>query len=397
MILRNRRFYLCLIGLLFCVVAILSSGFAQFGAEEQPFLVQRARVIAVEDPRLSPDPYVQGLYIGRQTVEVEIISGEFAGQRVRFENTLSRFFNFPAEAGMELLVSVMPHFETGEISHVDIFGHSRSAFLYILIGLFLLILLVIGRKKGLYSAISLAFTLVTIVFFMIPFILRGHSPVLFAVLAAVLTTIFSTFLVGDISLKSIAAIGGTLVGVVSAGIISVLAGHFARLSGLQLPNAEDVILGAPDGVFIRIHELLFAGIIIAALGAVMDVSMSIASSVFEVKQASPKMNAKKLYRSGMRVGGDIMGTMSNTLILAFAGTSITTLVVIALSEFPYLRLINLDMVGIEIIQGLSASIGLILAVPVTAILASLLASHNKISKFLKTRAKVIEQEQTKAR
>ena len=394
MILRNRRVWLCLIGLLFCVIAILSSGFAEFGAEEPHFLVQRARVIEVDDVRFSPDPYVQGLYLGRQVIEVEILSGEFAGQRVRFENTLSRFFNFPAAEGQEFLVSIMPDFESGEINHVDIFGHSRAVFLYVLIGLFLLILLVIGRKKGLYSAISLVFTLVMIIFFMIPFILRGHSPVLFAVIAAALTTMFSIFMVSDISLKSIAAIGGTLVGVTGAGIISVFAGRFSHVSGMQLSYAEEIILQSPPGVYIRLPELLSAGIIIAALGAVMDVSMSIASSVFEVKQVNPKMNAKKLYRSGMRIGGDIMGTMSNTLILAFAGTSITAMVLIAMFRLPYMQLINLDMVAIEIIQGLSASIGLILAVPVTAILAAMLASHNKVSKFLKDRAKVIEQEKT---
>jgi len=374
------------------VIAILSSGFAQLGAEEPHFLVQRARVLAVDDLRLSPDPYVQGLYLGRQTLEVEILSGEHAGQRVRFENTLSRFFNFPATEGQELLISIMPDFVTGEINHVDVFGQSRSTFLYVLIGLFLLILLVIGRKKGLYSAISLAFTLVTIVFFLIPFILRGHSPVLFAVIAATLTTMFSIFMVSDISLKSVAAIGGTLAGVVSAGVISVFAGRFSHISGMQLSYAEEIITQSPPDVYIQLPELLSAGIIIAALGAVMDVSMSIASSVFEVKQANPKMNAKKLYRSGMRIGGDIMGTMSNTLILAFAGTSITAIVLIALFQLPYMQLINLDLLAIEVIQGLAASIGLILAVPVTAVLAAMLASRNKISVFLKDKVRVIEQE-----
>lgn len=389
---RNRRFWIGIIGLLLCVIAIVSSGLIDFDREPH-FLVQRARVVSVDDGRLSPDPDVHGMYIGRQTIEIELLSGDHAGQLVRIENTLSRFFNHHATPGMELLVSVM----TGEddaIVHVDVFSHSRGTFLYIFIGFFLLILILIGRKKGLYSAVSLLFTLVMVAFFMIPFILRGHSPVLLAVITAGLTTVFTIFMVSDISLKSLAAIGGTLVGVTAAGVISILAGRFAHISGMHLDHAEEVFFLAGREMGGRVPELLFAGVIIAALGAVMDVGMSIASAVFEIKAANPKTDAKKLYRSGMRIGGDIMGTMSNTLILAFAGTSITVMVIIALHELPHLRFINLNLVAIEIIQGLSASIGLILAVPVTALLAALLASDNKVSRFLKDKGKVVQKEET---
>ena len=393
MIIRSRRFWVCLIGILFCVVAIYSSGFINLD-QEPHFLVQRARVIAVVDnSRLSPDPFVQDLYIGRQTIEVEILSGDHAGARFRIENTLSRFFNHMAVEGMEILVAVNPDLETGQVRHVDVFGHSRATALYLFLGLFLLALVAIGRKKGLYSAISLLFTLVCVAFFMIPFILRGHSPVLFAVITAALTAVFAIFMVSDVSLKSLAAIGGTLVGVISAGVISIVAGRFFHISGLHMEHAEEMIFRAGD-MAIRIPELLFAGIIIAALGAVMDVGMSISSAVFEIKQASPKMDAKKLYQSGMNIGRDIMGTMSNTLILAFAGTSITVMVVIALYQLPYLRFINLNLLAIEVVQGISASIGLILTVPVTAILAALLASNNKVTAFLKNKVKLIEKDET---
>jgi len=292
---------------------------------------------------------------------------------------------------MQLLVAINADLETGHVHHMDVFGHSRATVLYIFVGFFLLILLLVGRKKGLYSAASLLFTLVTVAFFMIPFILRGHNPVLFAVITAALTTVFSIFMVSDISLKSLAAIGGTLAGVTSAGIVGVLAGRLSHISGMHLEHAEELIFQSGEAI-IQIPQLLSAGIIVAALGAVMDVGMSISSSVFEVKRADPKMDTKKLYKSGMTIGRDIMGTMSNTLILAFAGASITVMVIIALYELPYLRFINLNLLALEIVQGLSASIGLILAVPVTAFLAALLASKNKVSGFLKDRVKLAEQD-----
>ena len=382
---RSRRLWISVIGLLLCVIAVLSSGLVDLDRDPH-FLVQRARVLSVDDSQLSPDPFVEGLFIGRQTIEVELLSGDHAGQQFRIVNTMSRFHNHHATEGMELLVSVMEG-EVGIVSHVDVFGHSRATFLYIFIGLFLLILLIVGRKKGLYSAISLVFTLVMVVFFMIPLILRGHSPVFFAVITAGLTTVFSIFMVSDMSRKSLAAIGGTLVGVASAGVVSILASRFAHISGMQLEHAEELIFHAQQGAQIQIPSLLSAGVIIAALGAVMDVGMSISSAVFEIREANPKMEMKKLYKSGMNIGGDIMGTMSNTLILAFAGTSITVIAIIALYQLPYLQFINLNLLAIEIVQGLSASIGLILTVPVTALLAAMLASNNKVSTVLKDKAK----------
>ena len=384
MIIRNRRFWVSIIGLLLCLSFIFTSGVVDFGREPH-FIVQEARVLTVDDSRLSPDPYVQGLYIGRQVIEIEILSGDHSGQRFRIENTLSRFYNHQARVNMELLVAITPGGD-GQVLHVDVFGHSRATFLYVFIGFFFLILLIVGRKKGLYSAASLAFTLITIIFFMIPFILRGHSPVLFAVLAAALTTVFSFFLVSDVSVKSASAIGGTMVGVASAGIISIIAGRLGHISGMHLPHAEEVIFHAQE-VIIRVPELLFAGIIIASLGAVMDVSMSISSAVFEMRELNPKLGAKKLYQSGMNIGRDIMGTMANTLILAFAGTSITVMVIIVLYELPYLRLINLNLLAIEIIQGLSASIGLVLTVPVTAILAAVLSTKYNTKRGAKTGSK----------
>ena len=118
---------------------------------------------------------------------------------------------------------------------------------------------------------------------------------------------------------------------------------------------------------IRIGELLFAGILIAALGAVMDVGMSIASTLNELKETDENLTAGDLFRSGMNVGRDMMGTMSNTLILAFTGGSINTLVFIYAYNYQYQQIINMYSIGIEVMQGVSASMGVILTVPVTSL------------------------------
>ena len=116
--------------------------------------------------------------------------------------------------------------------------------------------------------------------------------------------------------------------------------------------------------------MLFSGILIAALGAVMDVSMSIASTISELHETNPSMNAKALFRSGIHVGKDMMGTMSNTLILAFTGSSINTLIFIYAYDYDYHQVINLYSIGIEIIQGISSTMGVILTVPLVSLISA---------------------------
>jgi len=374
-ILFNRRLLITFLGFSFCIVIAMRSGFLANLGRDDSLNVQRGRVLSVDNTLLSPDPSIENLHLGRQVLEIEILSGEFAGQHFRIENTLSRFFNHKAQENMEMLFHI--NARDGNVIHIDTFGHSRSGFLYAFAGLFALVLLAVGRKKGLYAVLSLIFTLSVVVFFMIPTILAGRNPVLMAVTTAALTAVFSILLVGDISRKSTAAISGTVLGVAIAGVVSLLAGRFAHISGMHLDHAQEIMHQGGRDIAIRLPLLLFAGIIIASLGAVIDVSMTIASSAFEMKEVNPSLNMHQLFKSGMNIGRDIIGTMSNTLILAFAGSSLTVMVVIALYQLPYLRFINMNLLAVEIIQGISASIGLVLTVPITAFFASVLASEDR--------------------
>ena len=128
---------------------------------------------------------------------------------------------------------------------------------------------------------------------------------------------------------------------------------------------------------IKIGELLFAGILIASLGAVMDVGMSIASTLNELKEQNPQMMLKELFQSGMNVGRDMMGTMTNTLIFAYVGGAMSTLVINYAYDLSYRQLANSYVIGIEIMQGLSGSIGVVLTVPITAVIASFLVSRKE--------------------
>ena len=130
-----------------------------------------------------------------------------------------------------------------------------------------------------------------------------------------------------------------------------------------------------EQVGIEVGELLFAGILIAALGAVMDVSMSISSTLQEIHDKNPGLTGRQLFHSGMTVGKDMMGTMSNTLILAFAGGSINTLVLFYAYAYSYTQIINMYDIAIEIMQGVSASLGVVLTVPFVSAVAAWMLTH----------------------
>ncbi|MGM9677832.1 MAG: YibE/F family protein, partial [Butyricicoccus sp.] len=142
-------------------------------------------------------------------------------------------------------------------------------------------------------------------------------------------------------------------------------------------NVSDIenLIYVQEQVGIQVGELLFAGILIAALGAVMDVSMSISSTLQEIHDKNPGLTGRQLFYSGMTVGRDMMGTMSNTLILAFAGGSINTLVLFYAYAYSYTQIINMYDIAIEIMQGVSASLGVVLTVPFVSAVAAWMLSH----------------------
>lgn len=205
---------------------------------------------------------------------------------------------------------------------------------------------------------------------------ESKGELLAAVLVVAFTTVVTMCMVDGITKKSVAAMLGTIIGVVFSGAFALIFGQVTSITGYNVSDIENLVY-VGEMTDIKIGELLFAGILIASLGAVMDVGMSIASTLNELKEQNPQMMLKELFQSGMNVGRDMMGTMTNTLILAFTGGSINTLVFIFAYNYEYQQVINMYSVGIEIMQGLSSSLGVIMAVPVTSWIAAFLYNKNQ--------------------
>lgn len=191
---------------------------------------------------------------------------------------------------------------------------------------------------------------------------------------SILSITITLVLVSGFNKKTLTAILGTVSGVIIAGLIAYIFGSLTNLSGLNMSEAESLAYIAED-TGLKIKGIMFTGILVATLGAVMDIAMSIASSIFEIHKVNDKINFNELFKSAMNIGKDTIGTMTNTLILAFAGGSLSILILVFSANMPFNKLINLDLLGIEIIQGLSGSIGIVLAVPITAFIGCYLCKN----------------------
>lgn len=328
---------------------------------------EKAKVLEVIREDLDEDASIKGLYRGSQELKLKLLSGEHKGEIHVVTNYLSTMYNVLGKEGLTLIVSV----DTASPSYyqVSVYSHYRAPLLYGLLLLLLAALWGIGGRKGLMSAIGLAFTFSAVIFLFIPMIYRGYSPIGASVMVVILTTCVTLLLLDGWTTKAWSAILGTSLGVMIAGTISSVAGLIARITGFNTEEAESLI-GIANETGLQVQGLLFAAILIASLGAVMDVAISIASVVNELHAVNPKMTKKELFVSGLYVGRDMMGTMANTLILAFTGTSLPSLLLLYAYRVPFNQLMNMDLVTIEIIQGVAGSMAVIVTVPIVAFISS---------------------------
>lgn len=339
----------------------------------------KAEITGIVKEKLQDDKYIEGIELGYQEVNLKVLDGKFKDKQYKIINNISRLYNTKVKEGSTVIVSAYLD-ENGEVTDMSISSFKRSHIMMIMVGIFFVLILAVGRFKGLKSIVSLVFTIICIVYLMLPLMLRGISPILSSILIAIISISITLLLVGGISRKSFSTILGTLSGVLLSGILAYVFGRWSNLSGINMSEADSIMYIA-EVTGLKIQGIMFAGILISALGAVMDVAMSISSSIFEIHSINSEMSIFQLFKSGMNIGRDIIGTMSNTLILAFAGGSLNTLILIYTSKMDINRLLNLDVLGTELIQGLAGSIGIILTVPITAIIASYLCNKEKIERI----------------
>jgi len=309
--------------------------------------------------------------IGLQNLKVKITSGDMKGEILDILNQATYMYNVVCNVGTKLIVQISV---SGDIKMANVYTYDRSLPLIVFIGIFFLVLCIIGGKKGVKSLVGLLYTFFCVMYLFIPLLYKGVSPILASILLAVISTFVTMLLIGGWNTKTISAITGTILCVSFAGIISTIAGFFLNISDFTMGETEELMLAVRRSG-LNIKGVMFASILIASLGAIMDVCMSVASSVNEVYTVNSKITRKELFRSGINVGRDMMGTMSNTLILAFTGGFLTAILILASREVTINELLSMPSIVTEIVQGLSGSIGIFFAVPIVSVISSYLTTN----------------------
>ena len=353
------------------------------------FLLLAAGSVGVAASQGNPVPsvpaveYVQGVVVSVQALDnpavkrharlnvkdslvvIRLTSGSESGQEVK---SINRTQNMPGmdiepQPGDKVVVAVSQ--DLGRKGY-HIADFERLPYVYVLLGGFAAVLLAVGGRVGLRSLFVIGFAVFVIIEVMIPLILRGGwsiTAITFAVSAVI--AFVTQITVSGWNPKTWGAALGTVGGVAVAGLLASASIALMHLTGLD--SEEAIMLKITYLASVNFQEVLFAGIILGSLGAVMDVAISIASAQYEIKNSCPELKFWGLYKSGLNIGKDIMETMSNTLILAYLGSFLPLiLLVTSQKNIPLIKILNLNLVVTEVVRAITGSIGLICAIPITA-------------------------------
>ena len=250
-------------------------------------------------------------------------------------------------------------------------GYERLRPNFIFLCVFFLLLLVFGQLKGLNTIVSLSFTCLAVFAVFVPSVLAGYNIYFMSCVTCIYTIVMTLLITNGASYKSLTTILGCSFGVAVAAILSIVFDRILRLTGI-IDEHSIYLQYLGSGVEINLRALIFAMITIGAMGAVMDVAMDISSALSELHMQAPHLNFSELFMSGLRIGRDIMGTMANTLVLAYIGSNLCSILLLITYSSSLLELLNRENIAVELLQALIGSTAILLTIPLTSIVCSLL-------------------------
>ncbi len=276
----------------------------------------------------------------------------------------------PLNVGDKVYVSISYDSNGGiESTYIEYINNER--FLVAMIILYSGAIILIGGMKGVRALVGLIITVLAVFFIMVPLIYDGYDSILVTVLTSIGIIAITFVIVSGFTKQTLAASLGTAGGIIVAGIFAIVFGNLMKLTGacedsLQLSMIE-------GGSRFNFENIMISGVIVGALGACMDVGMSIASALHELSIEGNGMTIKKLIRSGMNIGKDVMGTMTNTLILAYVGSSLTVILMLKGYGFEAYQIANnTQLVLEEVVRAIAGSFGLVITIPITTLVSSVL-------------------------
>ena len=312
--------------------------------------------------------------LGKQVVVVEILEGKSTGKRVEIDNYLTAAHNVEVAIGSKVIISADE--PDGIDSYYTVYNFDRGLGMIIFTCVLLLVIIAIGRGKGVKAILGLAYTLYLVIFLLLPTVFSGYSPVLMSIICVALSTIVTLMLLNGASKKTYSAIVATVLGVVLSAGGFYLMSLVLKVNGFSVDEAESLVL-INQATGLSIKDILFAGILISSLGAIMDVGMSIVSALSELFHHQPNLTQKQIFDSGIEIGKDMIGTMTNTLILAFTGSAFVSLLVLFSYNVDIKQLLSSNYIAIEFAQGIAGTLGIVLTVPIASFISAWALTNKK--------------------
>lgn len=307
-----------------------------------------------------------------QQIKAVIMNGRNKGKEIQLQNTTSysQVYDMDLKVKDEVFVNIEES-ANKQINSSTIIGFKRDKYIGYITILFIFLILIIGGLKGFRS---LASVIINIIIFsaLIALFLQGFNLILIASIASILFIILSISVVSGMNKKSLSAVIGTMAGTVVSMLITAIVIKLTHSRGMHFEEME-FLTHPPTNIF-------YAEILIGTLGAIMDIAISISSSIMEIYEKNPAIDRKVLISSGMEIGKDIMGTMSNTLVFAYISGSIPIILLLIKNHFPLSYIANINM-SLEIIRALTGSIGIVISIPITIYTSVLLIKNQKIGEI----------------
>ncbi|MBQ2432749.1 MAG: YibE/F family protein [Peptococcaceae bacterium] len=369
-----------LVSILYIIVGhnLAIANYHAFSGDDQSIVI-KAEVVELTDRYTVMYPLNEFEYAEDETIvfRAKVTSGDMKGQTIEAAQTLDYFtaVHLPVvEPGDRILLYSIPG---GMAEHEWLMSdYQRFDQILILGAVFVLLVLLIGHWQGVNTLISLALTCLAVFYVFIPAVLAGESIYLWSIATCIYVTFMTLFIVNGVNAKSIGAILGCLAGIVVAAVLTLFFEESMTLTGLLDENSVLLYGLNPDAPF-NLKAIIFAAIIIGSMGAIMDVSISIAAALEELKEKLPQITFGELFQSGMNISRDIMGTMANTLILAYIGSALAGVLLMVAYNSAMIDLFNREMIVVECLQALAGSIGILMALPFTALICALLYQSKK--------------------
>lgn len=323
------------------------------------------------------DPASDNGYRGEQLLLVTVRSGDYKGQQMQVYNYVGPLYGGPLKVGDRATVLISTYSD-GTVN-ATVYEFDRLLPLCIVLVLFIAAAVAVGGRTGVKSLVALAVTLVCLFGVLLPSLMKGANTLLMTFIVCAYVAVVSLTIVGGVRKKTVCAMLGAVAGTALALLFGLLAQGLTRIDGLRIDDVEPLLQLRQTGTPIGLRGLLVGGIVISALGAVMDVTMGIASALSEVHAANPELSRRELFRSGMNIGRDMVGTMTNTLILAFLGSGFTLILYLYSLGLSPRQLLSSAYVSLEVVSGVASSVGVILSIPLTALITAEVFTREKKS------------------